>query len=91
MSLVKEPEARAPQRQEPIAVMIAASIRPVREHGLLGPKMTFVGRAAVPALVISGIAYAGAVTGLMLSAELSLLLLLIWIGYAGVATNRVAH
>ncbi len=73
------------------AVMIAASVHTFRDRGLVGPKMAIVGRLAAPALVVSSIAYATATQSLMASAELSLVLLLTCVGYAGVALNRLEH
>jgi hypothetical protein len=70
------------------ALMIAASIPGFRARGLIGPKMTVAGWVAVPALVLSGIAYAGHVTALLVSAALSLLLLLVWVAATGVAASR---
>jgi hypothetical protein len=71
-----------------LAVMIGASVRPFRRSGMIGRKMAATGTIAVPALVVSGIAYAGQVTGLLASAELSLALLLVWVAYTGVALGR---
>jgi hypothetical protein len=58
---------------------------------MMGRKMTAAGTAAVPALVLSGIAYAAHVTALLVSAELSLVLLLVWVAYTGVAVSRPAR
>ncbi len=73
------------------AVMIAASINVFRSTRMIGKKMTIAGKVAVPALVVSGIAYATATTALLVSAELSLVLLLVWVGYTGVAAGRQSH
>jgi hypothetical protein len=73
------------------AVMIAASITVFRNTGLIGKKMVVAGKLAVPALAVSGIAYAAAITSLLASADLSLVLLLVWVGYAGVAAGRASH
>ncbi len=74
-----------------LAVMIAASVSVFRSTGLIGRKITITGKVAVPALVVSGIAYATATTALLVSAELSLVLLLVWVGYTGVAAGRQSH
>ena len=74
-----------------LAIMIGASISMFRRTGMIGNKMTIVGRVAVPALMVSGITYATATSALIVSAELSLVLLLVWVGYAGVAVSRVQH
>jgi hypothetical protein len=73
------------------AIMIAASINVFRSSGMIGRKMAIVGKVAVPALIVSGVAYATASTALMVSAEVSLVLLLVWVGYAGVAAGRRAR
>jgi hypothetical protein len=75
------------------AVMIAASLNVFRSTGMIGKKMTIAGKVAVPALVVSGIGYATAATAtaLMVSAELSLVLRLVWVGYTGVAAGRQSH
>lgn len=73
------------------AVMIGASISLFRTTGMIGRKMTITTWAAVAALVVSGIAYAGHVTGLLATAELSLVLLLVWVAYTGVATHRATR
>ena len=70
------------------AVMIAASIKVFRTSGMIGRKMTIAGTVAVPALIVPGIAYATATTALLVSADLSLVLLLVWVGYTGVAAGR---
>ena len=74
-----------------LAVMIAASVNIFRTTGMIGKKITITGKVAVPALVVSGIAYATATTALLVSAELSLVLLLVWVGYTGVAAGRQSH
>ena len=74
-----------------LAVMIAASVNIFRSTRMIGKKMTITGNVAVPALVVSGIAYATATTALLVSAELSLVLLLVWVGYTGVAAGRRSH
>ncbi len=74
-----------------LAVMIAASVNIFRSTGMIGKKMTITGTVAVPALIVSGIAYAAATTALLVSAELSLVLLLVWVGYTGVAAGRQGH
>jgi hypothetical protein len=70
------------------AVMIGAAVHACRRAGLIGRRMERVGGVAAVALVVSGIAYAGAVDSLLVSAELSLVLLLTWVGYLGVAVSR---
>jgi hypothetical protein len=71
-----------------LAMMIAGSVSVFRSTGMIGKKMAITGRIAVPALILSGIAYVGAVTSLLASAELSLGLLLVWVGSTGVAASR---
>jgi hypothetical protein len=71
-----------------LAVMIGASVAALRSAGTIGPRMATTGKVAAAALVVSGVAYAGAVRPLLVSADLSLLLLLTWVGYLGVATGR---
>ena len=71
-----------------LAVMIGASVKLFRSTGMIGRKMELVGKAAVPALVVSGLAYATATTALLAAAEVSLVLLLTWVGYTGVAASR---
>ena len=73
------------------AIMIAASINVFRSSGMIGRKMAIAGKVAVPALIVSGIAYATASTSLLVSADVSLVLLLVWVGYAGVAAGRQAR
>ncbi len=73
------------------AVMIAASVNVFRSTGMIGRKMTIAGKVAVPALIVSGIAYTTATTALLVSADLSLVLLLVWVGYTGVAAGRQSH
>ncbi|MGZ4724500.1 MAG: hypothetical protein ACXV8L_09845 [Ilumatobacteraceae bacterium] len=73
-----------------LAAMIGASVNMFRSTGLIGKKMTIVGKVAAPALIVSGVAYAGHLLGLMVSADLSLLLLLIWVGCTGVAIARTS-
>jgi hypothetical protein len=71
-----------------LAAMIYASIAIFRSSGLIGPKMAVTGRITTAALVLSGAGYASAITALAPAAELSLLLLIIWVGYTGVAVAR---
>ena len=70
------------------AVMIGAAVDASRRAGLVGRRMERLGRVAAIALVLSGIAYAGAVESLLVSAGLSLVLLLTWVCYLGVAISR---
>jgi hypothetical protein len=70
------------------AVMIGASVRSLRAAGMIGRRMGIVGAAATAALVLSGVGYAVAVDSLRGTAALSLLLLLVWVGYLGVAAGR---
>lgn len=58
---------------------------------MIGRKMTIAGWVAVSELVLSGVAYAGHVIGLLASAELSLVLLLGWVACTGVALDRVSR
>lgn len=74
-----------------LAAMIAASIRPFRAAGMIGPRMTALGRVGVVSLVVSGVAYAGHVTGLLESAVLSLVLLVAWVAHTGVAVDRAGR
>lgn len=71
-----------------LAMMIATSIRGFRSTAMIGTKMTVTGTVAVVALVVSGIAYATATTALLATTALSLVLLLVWVGYTGVVTGR---
>jgi hypothetical protein len=71
-----------------LAVMIAASIRVFRSTAMIGTKMTLTGTVAVAALVVSGIAYVTATTALLATAALSLILLLVWVGYTGAVAGR---
>ena len=70
------------------AVMIGASVGALRAAGMIGRRMAAVGVAATGALVVSGVAYGGAVDSLLASAAPSLALLLLWVGYIGVAAGR---
>jgi hypothetical protein len=71
-----------------LAVMIGASVAGLHRAGVIGRRMAITGKAAAIALVVSGIAYAGAISSLLVAAELSLVLLLIWVGYLGFAAAR---
>ena len=71
-----------------LAVMIEVSVTGLRHSGIIGRRMATTGKIAAVALIVSGLAYAGAVSSLLVSAEVSLLLLLTWVGYLGFATAR---
>lgn len=71
-----------------LAVMIAASIRVFGAAGLVGSKMAVTGRVAAGSLVLSGLGYALDLSALAPAAELSLVLLLTWVGYTGFAVAR---
>lgn len=70
------------------AVMIGASVGALRRAEMIGRRMAIVGVAGTAALVISGLAYVAAVDSLLGTAALSLVLLLVWVGYLGVAAGR---
>lgn len=70
------------------AVMIGASVGALRAARVIGRRMSIVGVVATGALVVSGVGYAAAVTSLRSVAALSLVLLLVWVGYLGVAAGR---
>lgn len=71
-----------------LAVMIGASIASLRSAGMIGRRMAVTGRAATVALVVSGVAFAGGIQTLMVSAAAAaLVLLLVWVGYVGVAAG----
>ncbi|HVM09304.1 MAG TPA: hypothetical protein VM345_12625 [Acidimicrobiales bacterium] len=70
------------------AVMIGASVGALRAAGVIGRRMAIVGVAATVALVVSGVGYAAAVESLRGIAAISLVLLLLWVGYLGVAAGR---
>lgn len=70
------------------AVMIGAGVGALRAARVIGRRMSIVGVVATGALVVSGVGYAAAVTSLRSVAALSLVLLLVWVGYLGVAAGR---
>lgn len=70
------------------AVMIAAAVPSMRAAGLIRWRMGLVGRFAAAALVISGLAYAMSLDGKVATAAVSLVLLLGWVGFSGVAAGR---
>ena len=70
------------------AMMIGASIPAFRSAGLVGSRMAITGRAATAALTISGVGYVGAFAPLAGTAAVSLVLLLLWVAYVGVAADR---
>jgi hypothetical protein len=70
------------------AVMIAAALRTYRAAGLVGRRMAIAGAVASVALVLSGIGYGFAVDALAPVAAVSLLLLLVWVAWTGVAVAR---
>jgi hypothetical protein len=74
-----------------LSVMIATSVAAFRSAGLVGTKMALTGRVAAGALVLSGIGYALANVALATVADLSLVLLLVWVAYTGVAVARSAR
>jgi hypothetical protein len=70
------------------AVMIGASITALRAAATIGGRMAMTGAVATAALVVSGVAYAGAVSALLGTAAVSLVLLLTWVGHLGFAAGR---
>ena len=74
-----------------LAVMIATSVAGFRSAGLIGTKMAVTGRIAAVALVLSGVGYALANVALATIADLSLVLLLVWVAYTGVVVARSAR
>jgi len=71
-----------------LALMVAAGVPAMRAAGVIAGRMAFVGRVSAVALVVSGIAYGAAIDGLVISASLSLVLLLGWVAFQGVAAGR---
>jgi hypothetical protein len=70
------------------AAMIAAASSAMRGAGIIRRRMSAVGGLAAVALVASGIAYAAASDGKLATAAVSLVLLLGWVGFTGVAAGR---
>lgn len=71
-----------------LALMIGTSVTAFRAASLIGTTMAVTGWVATVALVLSGLGYVLANTALAAVASLSLLLLLIWVAYTGVAVAR---
>ncbi len=71
-----------------LALMIGTSVSVFRAAALIGTKMAVTGWVATVALGLSGVGYVLANTALAVVANLSLVLLLIWIAYSGVAVAR---
>jgi hypothetical protein len=70
------------------AAMIAAAIPAMRAARLMRQRMSVVSALAAVALIISGGAYAAALDGKVVTAAVSLVLLLGWVGFSGVAAGR---
>jgi hypothetical protein len=73
------------------ALMIGAGVPTLRAMGLIGRRMSAVGGLAALALVVSGAAYAASIDGLLVSAAVSLVLLLGWVAFEGVVAARRIH